>query len=113
MDYALTQYLEFVWVETDNAHSLIFDSAVPQKVQDLNHFNQPTQDKQLEYDIPGDKEMPGDKEIHEDPPQDTIGGLTWDVLRLQIRDPAFKLNEFFVSNLNYLLIRPTGIATPK
>ncbi len=25
----LTQDLEFVWVETDNAHSLIFDSTVP------------------------------------------------------------------------------------
>ena len=48
--------------------------------------------------------MPGDKEINDDPPQDTIGGLTWDVLRLQIRDPAFKLNEFFVSKLNYFLI---------
>ena len=67
----------------------------------------------MEYNQPGDKEMPGDKEINDDPPQDTIGGLTWDVLRLQIRDPAFKLNEFFVSKLNYFLILFTGIATSK
>ena len=67
----------------------------------------------MEYNQPGDKEMPGDEEINDDPPQDTIGGLTWDVLRLQIRDPAFKLNEFFVSHLNYLLMRSTGILTPR
>ena len=39
MSHVLTSDLEFVWVETDNAHSLIFDSTAPMKVQDLNHLN--------------------------------------------------------------------------
>ena len=89
--FLINLFVEFVWREHDNAHSLVdlTSNVNPlQNVQNLNHLNSTDKNEQ---------ETAAEKPTgNEQPLSNTIGGYTWDSLRDVIRDPDFKFNEFFV-----------------
>ena len=72
----------FIWLEHDTQHSLVdlppneANAKLQEKVNQLAHH-------------------PQDKGMDDPPQQPLIGGYKWDTLKNIIRNPEFKLNDFF------------------